>query len=448
MVSFYQEKPKAKKSAPSVIRLTIDDWDALGQGVCRQHAPVVIVEGALPGETCDVLIQQRKKNVWLGKVNKVHQAHDQRVKPFCPLYEQCGGCQSQHLDASTAITLRQQALDSQLSRQLAIQDIPWQAALTSPHPSYRRKARLAIDARNGNKIKIGFRSHNPKQIIDVNHCPVLVDELNHFLPELTKVIKSVKASRKIGHINLLAADNGQVVNLRVNGSISQSDRQVFIAFAEKYQLNFTLTDNDHRMETLYQAIPELCCETENGLSIQPTANSFIQVNKEVNKAMISQAMSWLAITPGDTVVDWFSGLGNFSLSMASRGANVLAVEGVEEMCKNAQDNALKQGIDAIKWCHADLQNPKDIDNSLVGKPNKVLLDPSREGAFIACQQLAQQPLDAVLYVSCNPASFLRDAQQLLQGGYQIAKIGLMEMFPYTHHVELMALFISPDNNLS
>ncbi|WP_414829836.1 23S rRNA (uracil(1939)-C(5))-methyltransferase RlmD [Alteromonas sp. H39] len=418
--------------------VTIDSWDWQGLGVSRQH-PVTFVDGALPGETCDVRIVKQQKNVAYATAIKVTEPSALRRTPFCPIADKCGGCQLQHVHADEALALREQALDSLWKKQLGLNDIPWQPALTGNHPAYRRKARLAVDARDSNAVRIGFRERRGKQVVDVESCPVLVTALNDLLPELRDVLMGHEGIRHVGHVSLLRGDNCSQVTVKITRPISQTMRDALTAFGEKLKVNVQLEGKDGNFQMLHDEAP-VTCETEPGLYIAPQANDFVQVNREVNQQMISQAMAWLEPKPEERIADWFSGLGNFSLSLARRGAHVQAVEGVSEMVQRARANARKQGVENIDWLHLDLTKPHVIKQALSTGFDKVLLDPSREGALEVCEALAGSRTKKILYVSCNPSTWTRDAKVLLDSGYKMDKVGVLEMFPYTRHLEVMALF--------
>ncbi len=156
--------------------------------------------------------------------------------------------------------------------------------------------------------------------------------------------------------------------------------------------------------------------------------------------MINQALVWLDPRPNERIADWFSGLGNFTLPIAKKGALVQAIEGVAEMVRRARDNAQQQGIENVEWLHLDLANKANVEASLQQGFDKVLLDPSREGALTVCHALVKALPKTIVYVSCNPSTFSRDAKVLINGGYEMEKAGVAEMFPFTHHMEMMALF--------
>ncbi len=454
MVSFYKpgkggsakrrvkNSPKGPTSPVADSRkqqtVTIDDWDWQGQGVVRQH-PVVFVDKALPGETCNVQILKQQKSVAHATVKQVTDSSELRRKPFCPVADTCGGCQLQHLGAEDALALRQQALDSLWKKQLGLNEIPWQPALTGEHPAYRRKARLAIDARDTSAIRIGFREAGAKRIVDVEHCPVLVSPLNALLPVLRNVLSTQDGIRHVGHISLLHGDNVSQITVKITRDISNGMRDALAELGEAHNVNVQLELQNGAFQPLHQVTP-IRCETESGLYITPQANDFVQVNREVNRQMIEQAMQWLQPQAGERIADWFSGLGNFSLSLAKRGASVQAVEGVSDMVQRARQSAHEQGIDDIDWHHLDLTKPQVIKQALGAGFDKVLLDPSREGALQVCEALSESRARKILYVSCNPSTFTRDAKVLLGSGYQMDKVGVLEMFPYTRHLEVMALF--------
>ncbi|NVK54558.1 MAG: 23S rRNA (uracil(1939)-C(5))-methyltransferase RlmD [Alteromonadaceae bacterium] len=445
MVSIYQgggkKRSGAKRKSPGntqTITVTVDDWESRGRGVCRTHQPILFVDGALPGETCQVAVTQRKKQVCEGYVTRVLEPAAERQTPFCAVYSQCGGCQLQHVERDAALTWRQAALDSQIRHKHNLATLNWVRPVKSHSDQYRRKTRLAIDARKGKPLALGFRARKSDAVVNVTDCPVLEPGLNAMLPPLHQLVEQLNGRAVIGHISLLRADNGIGITLRCTRQLNGHDQEQLTAFANEHQVTLRLDYGDNS-DTLYNPVEELLCATADGLSLSVTTEDFIQVNGDVNLAMIHQALDWLAPEPHHKVLDLFSGLGNFSLPMAKRCASVTAVEGVTTMVQRAKKIAHEQGIDNIQWYTADLSNEAELAALAIKKYDKVLLDPSREGAFEACQQIASARVASIVYVSCNPATFNRDLVPLLAGGYRIVKIGIMEMFPYTQHIESMAL---------
>ena len=170
-------------------------------------------------------------------------------------------------------------------------------------------------------------------------------------------------------------------------------------------------------------------------------SNFIQVNRYVNQKMVEQAMDWLQISPEDRVLDLFCGLGNFSLPIAKRAQFVVGVEGVDEMVTQAQQNATHNNINNIAFYQANLEQDLSSQEWAKEKFAKVLLDPARAGAVGIVDQLSRLGAKSVVYVSCNPATLARDSQSLISQGYKLVKLGMLDMFPHTSHLESMALFV-------
>ncbi|QJR80265.1 23S rRNA (uracil(1939)-C(5))-methyltransferase RlmD [Alteromonas pelagimontana] len=438
MANFYTPtKRKLVKQTP--ITVYIDEMDMQGQGVSTSHSPVLFVEGALPGETCEVVIFQRQKQFAKARLLKVLIPSAQRTTPFCPLIARCGGCQLQHVFAESSLAGRQKALGSYWQTRLGLTDIPWQPPLTGRKPDYRRKARLAVDARDCNNVKVGYREQGGKNIVNVPACPILEPELSAVIAPLKQLLTRHAGRHNVGHISLLKGDNVAQVTVKIVRALGQEMMNALVQLGKYHAVNIVLERPDGEFEVAYEHAP-LLCQTEPGITLSPMPNDFVQVNSDVNRQMIERAMEWLAPQPDDKIADWFCGLGNFSLSLAKRAASVQAIEGVAEMVRNARNNALQQGITNIDWLHLDLGDPAAVKNVLAEPVDSLLLDPSREGAQSVCELLARQPVPKILYVSCNPSSFTRDAKILLSGGYQMDKVSVIEMFPYTRHLETMALF--------
>ena len=424
--------------------VTIEDLDWMGNGVVRGN-PMVFVEGALVGETCDIEVVSSKKKVINARATNIHSPSDERQAPFCPVFDVCGGCQLQHIKPDAALVQRDRALKVMMERHLAMKPHVWQAPLAGPRPQYRRKARLAIDARNPNQIKLGFREANSSNVINVETCPILVDPLSKLIGPLRDVLAGFESARHIGHISLIAGDNTSHLVIKHTKAL---EAELIDAVSELvntsssvgvYGIELKLENKQGQIRSVGRGT-DMVMNTVNGCSISPSANDFIQINKVVNEKMVNQAIGWLNPKPNERIADWFSGLGNFTLPIAKLGAKVQAVEGVAEMVRRAKDNAQQQGIENVEWLHLDLADKTNVEASLQQDFDKVLLDPSREGALTVCHALVKALPKTIVYVSCNPSTFSRDAKVLIDGGYEMEKAGVAEMFPFTHHMEMMALF--------
>jgi 23S rRNA (uracil1939-C5)-methyltransferase len=170
------------------------------------------------------------------------------------------------------------------------------------------------------------------------------------------------------------------------------------------------------------------------LAVHP--DDFIQVNGAINALMVQQAMAWLQPQAGESIADFFAGHGNFSMALARRGAQVLALEGQASMVTRLQQQAEQQGL-YVRALSADLSKASAL--TALPAMSAVLLDPPRAGAEAVVEHLLDEAVDRILYVACDAATLTRDLRRLTQGNYQVVKAGIMDMFPQTHHVETMVL---------
>lgn len=425
-----------------VIQDTIDVVDHHGSGVCNNQQVVKFVEGGLPGELCEVSITEKRKRFWKGSVKKVLSANPHRQLPFCQHFNQCGGCQTQHCEEQAMLGYKQDAVTQLLQRMCKISDINWQTALSSDAQGYRRKTRFAFDARDKSRVKLGYRSKGSAKIIEITSCPILEPDLQALILPLQEMVKSLQTPSVIGHISLIKGGECCQVCIRVVKSISESDKQKLSQWAELHGCDLVIEAQPDQFEILYSSEHKpLNYVVEPGCVIDIQANDFIQVNDQMNRRMVSQAMQWLSISEADVILDLFCGVGNFSLPLARRCKKVYAVEGVSKMVQRAANNALKNGIDNTEFLLADLNQTNGVSAEIVSSCNKVLLDPARDGADEILREITQYGASHILYVSCNPATFARDAAIAIEKGYKIDKICLMDMFPNTAHTELMALFV-------
>lgn len=441
MVKVYKPKTVSKQQDTLIKTLVIDNLDDNGVGVSRQRAPVTFVQGAIPGERCQVQVPAKNATFHHGKLIKIVEPSPLRVVPFCPHYETCGGCQTQHIPEHMMMSERQEALSAKLKKLGFEEPLPWQTPLLSEQKCYRRKARLAIDARNPKQIKVGFKSANTNQIVNVDQCQILTQGLQDLLVPLRELIKGLAQPSAISHVSLFEAENTVQVIFRNVKTLSNADLSALKLFSTKYQLMTLLQKNNGQFETLVSEQGEPYYQVAQGVKLEVGPDHFIQVNQSINSKMITQAFEWLTLNESDHLLDLFCGLGNFSVAAAKQCAHVTGVEGVEAMVEQAKHNAsLNQTINT-NFFRLDLSENNVWTNAL-SKINKVLLDPSRIGALNVVDKFPKKQIESVVYVSCNPATFMRDAKVLLEKGMKLRKLGLIDMFPCTSHCEVMGLFES------
>lgn len=450
MAQFFQAKPNKSKQLSTKLSLSVTQLDHLGAGIAQHQGKVVFIPGVLPGETATVQFVEQKKSYSKAKLIAIELASAHRVKPHCPHYYECGGCDLQHMDTQAQREYKQTTLVDLMSKSSTASAIEADVVadpIVGDGWHYRRRARLAtLFDKNTRRLQLGFRAANSNKIVSIQQCPVLAESLSALITPFAVNLNQLKARSSLGHVELTQADNGNFAVLRVTKVLPASDIRWLTGFAEKHQVNLLLQDDAGQLTQLYPLLQTHDAVTlpyyhlaQESVRCSFTPGNFVQVNGAINQSMVDQAIAWLAPQPGERILDLFCGVGNFSLPLALKAAEVVAVEGVPEMVQQAKQNAIDNKLDNVTFYHADLSADLSTQPWL-GKIDKLLLDPARAGAFESLQWLQKMQPKKVVYVSCNPASLARDSSVLLANGYRIAKVGLVDMFPQTHHIEAMVLF--------
>lgn len=433
---------KAKSALPQEpVTLLIDNLSNDGRGVSRSLEKVTFVAGALPGE--QVLAKISAEHRSFNEAQLISRENDSplRAKPFCPHYEKCGGCQLQHVVEDEQIHLKQQWLEQLFYKQHHLTDLPWQAPLTAGSRAYRRRARLGIRYRNErDEILIGFRESQNSHLHAIDACPVLVPELSALISPLQKTVQNLEGRARFTQVEMLQLDNGIMLVLRYLKKLSSHDSIHLREFARRHKLHLYLEpDEPEAVYCLWPEQPEaLYYQLHDGSRIEVQAKHFMQANGAMNQAMVRQALEWLQPKATERALDLFSGAGNFSVPMARVLQSVHAVEVDDAMVNAARHSALQNGLSNLTVQRANLSNGDGLKNALK-QADVILLDPPRAGAAELMPLLAKSG-KRILYIACEASSLVRDAGALFEQGYRIDKIGVMDMFPHTRHVETMALF--------
>jgi 23S rRNA (uracil1939-C5)-methyltransferase len=441
MAQFFKAKPKTSLMNQQKIQVTANTLDHLGAGVAQFNGKVLFVPGLLPGETADVKLTEDKKQYARAQLLKLQQASAHRCEPVCAYYGSCGGCDLQHLQIAEQRQYKQQVLRELFSKFSGIDELPPIEVLSDAPLAYRRKARLATWYDKANKrFFLGFRAKESTKVVAITECPVLLPALSALIKPLAAALAQLQSVASLGHVELIAADSGVLVVLRITKALSDKDRQRLLTLAENLDCQLVLQSAEDEYEYLRGAQPFYQFTQRNSpLTLHFNPGNFIQVNGAVNRLMLAKALEWLDPKADEHILDLFCGMGNFSLPLATSGARVTGVEGVQQLVQQARSNAVAAGMDNCEFFCADL------NGDLSGQPwlqqvDKLLLDPSRAGAWELLSQLPLLAPRSLVYVSCNPANLARDSAKLVAQGYQLSKLALLDMFPQTHHMEAIALF--------
>ncbi len=381
-----------------------------------------------------------------GQVLQVLDASPERVTPSCPHFMQCGGCLLQHMSPMMQLQTKLEAVQEHLQHFGGIVMPHFEPAIVSSSTyGYRMQARLGVRyvAKKG-RILVGFRERNGRYLTDMTTCKVLHPEIGEHLEDLSDLISHMQGYQSVPKIDVAMGDEGPAFVFRHLLDLSQVDLDLLKAFGRDENVHIYLQPVNEN--TIRQIWPESSDDLlhythpDHGVTLAFHPSNFIQVNLTVNQRMVSQAIRWLDLQGTETVLDLFCGIGNFSVPLAKYAGKVVAIEGCEDMTQRVMANAKANQLGNIEAFQHNLMEP--IDGTMWAKQafDAVLLDPPKEGVEECIPWLLAMKPARILYVSSQSATFARDAAMLVQGGYLLTKMGLMDMFPHTSHIETMALF--------
>jgi 23S rRNA (uracil1939-C5)-methyltransferase len=426
--------------------VVISALDQEGRGVAHLDGKVVFVEGALIGERVAIELFRNKPSYALARMTELLEASHERAVPHCPHFGVCGGCSLQHLEPLAQVAVKQRVLEDALWHIARVRAQQLLSPIHGPAWGYRHRARLSVRyvPKKGGAL-VGFHEKKSSFVADMTSCPVLPPRISALLPKLRVLVGALSIRDRLPQIELAIGDGvgGEALILRHLAPLSVADESEVAAFAQRHGVHIYLQASGPAsirpfhppQSTLSYALPDFDVRFE----FEPS--DFTQVNAAVNRVLVRRAIGLLDPLPGEKIADFFCGLGNFTLPIARRGADVIGVEGSAALVRRAEVNAAQNGLaDRARFAVGNLFEATEESVAGLGPLDKVLIDPPREGAMELVKSLPSR-ISRIVYVSCNPATLARDAEVLVGAkGYVLRAAGIANMFPHTAHVESVALF--------
>jgi 23S rRNA (uracil1939-C5)-methyltransferase len=470
--------------------LQVKSLDLEAQGVAHKpDGKVVFIEGALPFEIVSARIHRTKSSFEKGSLSEIHQESSQRVRPVCPhfgLHEgACGGCKMQHLHIGAQVAVKQRVMEDNLWHIGKVKPENVMRPIEGPAWGYRYRARISVRfVRKKGVVLVGFHERKSHFVADMKECHVLPPVISDMLLPLRELITTMDAVQTLPQIELAIGDvatpNGppQIIAmvLRHMEALSDADLHRLRTFAAQHVgvqwwLQAKGPDTIARLDELPgHETGQLAYQLQEfGITMPFKPTDFTQVNPFINRVLVVRALGLLALSKDERVIDWFCGLGNFTLALARLAREVLGVEGAESLVARSRENYTLNASASASGVHRPLAPTRFVARNLFemtpdllradGLADKWLIDPPREGAFALVQALAVlnqasatepeevetrlkwSPPRRIVYVSCNPATLARDAGVLVaEAGYRCTSAGVVNMFAHTAHVESIAVF--------
>lgn len=424
--------------------------DYESRGVAKLGGKTVFVHNALPQETVRIRITQDKAHFAEAQVEQIVQPSPYRRAPACPHYGDCGGCAMQHVEFAAQVAMKQRVFEEQLQRIGKVQPESLLPPVYGTPWHYRSRTRLAVHTSANGKVVLGYQAKRSHKIVGINQCLLLPEHVSGCLNIIRDALQDmVNAQPKVGirSVEISVGEGVTAVNII---SHKRQPENVLRALAgclnrrggkQIWQVWQQIGSAKPQAVSPQDAPPLVFRLPEFGLTMPFQLGDFTQINLPLNEIMVARAVRYLDPQPHERIADLFCGLGNFTLPLAKRAAEVVGIEGSAALTQRAVANARANGLPNAQFASADLFTTTPETLAALGRFDKMLLDPPRAGAFAVVQALHAPYLpQRIVYISCNPATFARDAAVLVGKGYRFTTAGMMNLFPQTSHVEAIGVF--------
>lgn len=425
--------------------------DYEGRGVARIGGKTVFIKGALPSETVRCRVVKQKKQFDEAETVAVLKTAAERVVPECVHFDTCGGCVLQHVALDAQVAYKQRILEEQLLRIGKVQPEQILPPLYGKAWYYRDRGRLSVVLDKTGRLKLGFRAKNSHDVVDLVMCKILPEHVSSKLSALRHLLQTLTVEKQhVKYAEFSVCSDLSIFNLFLSDRPSEKASAAIRQFADEHLVDDGMDWQiwlQHPQQDAYPFYPKIrrrlayrLPEFEVYMPYLP--GDFTQINSEMNRVMVDRALGLLDVRPGERVADLFCGLGNFTLPIAKQGADAVGIEGSQTLVKRAKDNAVLNNCkDTTVFQTADLFETDEQIVASWGHFDKMLLDPPRSGAYEVVKSLHAPYLPSrIIYISCNPSTFARDASVLVKKGYGFKAAGVMNMFAQTAHVESVGLF--------
>ena len=424
----------------------IESLDHEGVGVAHVDGKVTFIDGGVTGERVTFARRRSRGNFDLGTVTQVLRQSAQRVQPRCIYFGICGGCAMQHVDPAAQVAAKQRVLEDNLARLGKVKPETILPPVMGPAWGYRNRARLSVhyvEKKGG--VLVGFHERRSSFVADTMSCEVMPPAISRMIPELRAMFTGMKLRERLPQLEVAVGEDVTVFVLRHLEPLPEEDAAKLRAFADLHRVQWWLQPKGPETAHPFYPLDAPVLDyrlPEFGLRLAFGPTEFTQVNAGVNRVLVRRAVDLLDPRPGDRVCDLFCGLGNFALALATRGAEVVGIEGSPSLVARAAANARANGLEAnTRFLAHDLYADAAGALQRLGPVDKLLIDPPRDGAVEICKHLPDPGPVRIVYVSCSPSTLARDAGYLVNvKGYRLKSAGVVNMFPHTGHVESIALF--------
>lgn len=429
-----------------IISITGISHDARGVG--KSGKDVIFVDGALPGETAEVLIGERKKNIRVAELEKIVTPHSERQKPPCDVYSHCGGCALQIATPLFAGQLKGKIVQDAFER-IGRLDVAIKPVITMETPyRYRNKGVFHVSEESG-QARLGFFAKESHDLVSAAHCLLFSEQVNRLAHWLEEAITN---TGRAGHIKKVMIRESRMTGDLMVVFITQEDQFKSNRLIDELKRDWPkvksiwhnkLTNPRLMTGSLWQHLAgdKTIADHIGALTFNLSPASFFQVNNSQAEKIYNTVRKHIKTIKPDTILDLYCGIGTIGLYTADLAKEVIGIESVGSAIKDAKENAKELGIENVRFHAAKAEQwlPKYLSSANT-ENTLAIVDPPRKGlAEKLSGALIQSGIPHIIYVSCNPGTLARDCKAFVQAGYHIQDIQPVDLFPQTSHVETIVL---------
>ncbi|MGO2108985.1 MAG: 23S rRNA (uracil(1939)-C(5))-methyltransferase RlmD [Staphylococcus equorum] len=442
-----------------IIEGKVIDLTHEGHGVVKLDRYPIFVPNALINETIEFKVIKVKKNFAIGKLLEIKKESEERVEPPCVYYHKCGGCQLQHMTYQAQLNMKKEQVVNLFHRKADFKDTIIHDTIGMDNPwFYRNKSQVPVGKNNENKVITGFYRQRSHDIIDMDECLIqdnmhqdVLNQLKLWFNELNiSIYNERKKQGLMRHVVIRTGHHSRelMVVFVTNGKkFKQSDvltEKLVAAFPEIVSVKHNVNDTHSNVimgETSYTLYgKDEIQDTLSDVTFKISDQSFYQINSIQTEKLYQRAIEYAELKGEETILDTYCGIGTIGLYMAPKAQHVYGVEIVPEAIADAKQNATLNQFENTTFVCGKAEEVILKWKAQGIKPDVVMVDPPRKGCdetFL--ETLLELNPRKIVYISCNPSTQQRDAQQLAQQ-YKLTQITPVDMFPHTTHVETVAQF--------
>lgn len=435
-----------------LIEVKIEKIITGGKGMGRHDGKVVFADYCAVGDEALIKVRKEKKNYIVGEVVEIKEPSQDRISSECRYFGSCGGCDFWHVSYETELRYKK-AIFLETLRKIGKIELDDVKIYVSPKVKHYRN-RVGLKVKNvGGKILLGFYKKETKRVVDIDECLITSEKINGLITPVRALIGGLSFGDKILQVDVTVDDRESEVFMTIHvigddlsavrSELSDAARRhlpddvkVFVQMGRRSTVAALFDDDDEAAMT-YRVT------NSNGdfsHDIALSAGAFLQVNYAQNIKLIDIALEYLGLSADDSVLDLFCGAGNFAFAVSGLCKEVTGVESYAPAIKDAVKNMERLKINNAKFVCADVSREVDRLAKADAMFDSIIIDPPREGAIGALKNIKSIVKKNIVYISCDIATFARDAEYLKSVGFTLKEVRLVDMFPRTHHVEVAAKF--------